>query len=78
MTLARVDDGQPRGARPLEQGSDWRDGAPQQRDVVAECRPKSAGLEKIALHIDDDEARPCPIELERVGFCLDDRHDTPL
>ena len=78
MTLAGVDDGQPRGARLFEQGSSWSDCLPQQRNVVAECLAKPPGLEKVALHVDDDEARPSRIEIERVGFRLDDRHDTPL
>ena len=80
MALAGVDDGQPGGARLLEQRRVGAIVRAQQRDVVAERRAKPAGLEKIPLHVDDDEARPCLIEIERVRLCLDDRHrhDTPL
>src|SRR6516162_477382 len=46
MTLARVDDGQPRGARPLEQGSDWRDGARNSDTSLPSAAPNPPGSRK--------------------------------
>ena len=38
-------------------------------DIVAQHLAEAAGLEEIALHVDDEEARTRRIEFELVGFC---------
>ena len=78
MALAGMDDRQPRHSRRIEQAPGRRDGPAQQRDVVAQYGAKAAGLEKIALHVDDHEAGMSRLEIERIGLCFDDRHDTPI
>ena len=55
VALAGVDDEHPGGAGGGDGGGAGRDGALQQRDVVAERLAEAAGLEKVALHVDDDE-----------------------
>ena len=67
MTLARMDDAQSCGARRVEHPPDRRDCAAQQEDIIAKRRAEPAGLEKIALHVDYDQARARRIEIERVG-----------
>src|SRR5208282_4331822 len=71
MTLAGVDDGQRRASCAVEEASGRRNGPAQQRNVVAECRAEPTGLEEIALHVDDHEARPRRIEIDRVRFGVD-------
>ena len=47
----------PRAARRVEQRAARLDGRAQQRDVVAERLAEAAGLEEVALHVDDHERR---------------------
>ena len=49
----------------------WLDGAAQLRDVVAEHLAKAARLEKVTLHVDDDERAMLRKEHEFVGLGLD-------
>ena len=55
MTLPRMENGQSRGAPGRQKPSVRFDRAPQLRDVVAEHFAEAARLEKIALHVDDQE-----------------------
>ena len=41
------------------------------RHVVAERRAEAAGLQKVALHVDDDERRAIEIDRQRRRFGLD-------
>jgi len=77
MALAGMDDGQTRQSRRIEQAPGRRDGPAQQRDVVAQYGAKAAGLEKIALHVDDHEAGVRRVEIKWIRLCFDDRHGTP-
>src|SRR6516165_6569161 len=74
MALPGVDDGQPHSSCCIKQPLRRPDRSPQQRNVVAQYRAKAARLEKIPLHIDDDEPRPSQSQLEGIRFCLDHRH----
>ncbi len=53
----------------------WSDRLAQQRHIVAKHRAKAAGLEKIALHVDDHQGGMRWIEIEVIRLCLDHRHD---
>ena len=63
MALAGVDDQHAGLARGVEHLAQRRDRRLQQRHVVAERLAEAAGLEKIPLHVDDDEGGV--IELDR-------------
>jgi hypothetical protein len=45
-------------------------GTAQLRDIVSQHFPKSAGLEKVSLHVDDEKCAVLRIEFERVGFSV--------
>ncbi|MCP1536173.1 hypothetical protein J2W79_001230 [Methylorubrum extorquens] len=51
-----------------QQGAGGRHRGGEQRDVVAQALAEAAGLEEIALHVDDDEGRPRRIERQGCGF----------
>jgi hypothetical protein len=54
--------------RRVEHALAWRNDCLQRRDVVAESFAEPAGLDEIALHVDDEECRGSGIERELVGF----------
>ncbi len=68
MTFAGVENGKTGGAPGREQPSVWFNGAAQLRNVVAEHFAEAPGLEKIALHVDDQERALLRREREGVGF----------
>ena len=68
MALARVDDQQPGGAPRRQQSPVRLDRAAQLRHVVAEHLAEAAGLEEIALHVDDQQRAMGGRERERVRF----------
>ena len=53
----------PRGAK---YSGARRDRARQLRDVVAERFAEAPGFEEVALHVDDDQRRCGPVELDRL------------
>ena len=57
VAFARMKNGKTGGAPRRQEFLVGLDGAAQLRDVVAEHFAKAAGLEKIALHVDDQRAR---------------------
>jgi len=67
VALARVDDRHAAGAREGEDGLQRLDDLQQHRDVVAQQRAEAAGVEEVALHVDDHERRRGGIHLEGVG-----------
>ena len=69
MPLAGMDDEEAGIAPRLEQSAVRFDRAPKLRDVVAKHFAEAARLEKIPLHVDDDEARTRWIEFKLIGFC---------
>jgi hypothetical protein len=65
-------------ARGLQYGADRLDGGSEQRDVVAERGAEAARLEKIALHVDDDERGSPDIDLNGIWLGFDpDLHSIP-
>ena len=66
MPLAGVDDKQPRLACHLKHRLAGRNRAGQQRDIVAERFPEAAGLQKIALHVDDNQRSTREVERDRL------------
>ena len=68
MALARMENGKSGGAPRRQKLAVRLDGAAQLRDVVAEHFAKAAGLEKIALHVDDQERAMLRRERELVRF----------
>ena len=70
VAFARVDDHHAHAARRLEHAPARRDHRLQRRDVVAERLAEAAGLDEIALHVDDDQRRGRQIEREFVRFGL--------
>ena len=67
VALAGVDDqhARPRGQR-VEHPRGRRDGAPQQRHVVAERLAEATRVDEVALHVDHDQRGRRGVELERV------------
>ena len=63
-----MDDRKPRSAHRLEQVPRRRDRAAQFADVVAEQLAKPARLQKIALHIDDEERADLRLEIKGIRF----------
>ena len=68
MTLARMENRKAGGAPRREKLLVWFDGAPQLRNVIAEHFAEAARLEKIALHVDDQERAMLWRERELVRF----------
>jgi len=54
------------------------DGGPEQRDVVAQQFAEASRLEKVALHVDDDESGVIEVDHQRawLGLNPSDAHDT--
>src|SRR5690606_39488636 len=52
----------------------------QQRDVVAEGLPEAAGLQEVALHVDDDHGAALEVDGDGFWFGVDDRcrHGPPV
>ena len=76
MAFAGMDDQEAKVPRGGEHRLTRRDGGLQPRHVIAQRGSKPAGLEEIALHVDDDER--CAVELDgqrcRLGFEGHARH----
>ena len=68
MALAGMDHRKAGGAPGREQLPVRLDGAAQLRNVVAEHFAEAAGLQKIALHVDDEQRAVLGRERERIGF----------
>ena len=66
MALPRVEDRKTGGAPRRQQPLVRFDGAAQLRNVVAEHFAKAAGLQKIALHVDDQERAMLGSERESI------------
>ena len=62
VALAGVDHQDAGGARGVERAGAGADRALEQRDVVAERLAEAAGLEEVALHVDDDERGAAGVE----------------
>ena len=71
MALPRMENGKSGGAPRRQKFAVRLDGAAQLRDVVAEHFAKAARLEKIALHVDDQERAMLRKEHEFVRLGLD-------
>ena len=69
MALAGMDDQQAGGAPRRQQPAVRLDRAAQLRDVVAQHFAEAAGLEEVALHVDDQQRATRWHEFELVGFC---------
>ena len=65
VAFAGVHDDEAVRAPRVKQPADWRDRPAQLRHVVAERFAKAAALEKVALHIDDDQRAFCRNEMKR-------------
>ena len=74
VAFARVDDQQACGARRVEHRFAGADRGLQQRHVVAERFAEAARLEKVALHVDDDERGPFELDGERLRLGGDLRY----
>ena len=68
VAFAGVDDQQAVAARRIEHARHGATGALEQRHVVAERLAEPAGLEKVALHVDDEERGLRPVEVNRRGL----------
>ena len=79
MALARVDDGEAGVTGRAQQRTQGRNDPAQLGDVVAERLAEAAGLEEIALHVDDDEGALGRIDGDRARLCVDSRgsHSRP-
>ena len=66
VALARVDHQHAGRARSAEDGPARADRGLQQRDVVTERFAEPAGLEEIALHVDDDERSAIELDCNRL------------
>ena len=65
MRLARVQDRPALGAKQRDQRGDRRHDLDDRRQIVAERLAEAALLQKVALHVDDDQRGMGRIELER-------------
>ncbi len=74
MALARMDDHQPSGARGGEHRRGRADRAAQQAHIVAERLAEPARLEKVALHVDDQQCAFGRLEREFVRLGIDQDH----
>ena len=73
VTFAGVDDQKAEAARRGEHRRAWPDRRPQPAHVIAERFAEAARLEKIALHVDDDQRGSFEIDRKRRRFGFD-RH----
>ena len=64
----------PARARRVEHALGRRDGAPQQRHVVAERLAEATRIDEVALHVDDDQRRRVRLECELIGLRGNSRH----
>ena len=71
MAFAGMDDEDAGAARGCEHLRARRHGCLETRDVIAERRAEAAGLQEVALHVDDDERHPAGIDRERSRICCD-------
>ena len=68
MALAGVHDQHADVARGIQHGRDRLHRARELRDVVAERFAEAAGLDEVALHVDDEKRRRRPVEIDRLGL----------
>ena len=76
MTLAGMHDEQSNFAGCVQHRRDWLHRARKLRDVVAQRFAEATGLHEIALHVDDQQRRGRPVEIDRRrlrGDCADGR-----
>jgi hypothetical protein len=73
MALAGMHRQKAGGAPGRQQPAVGLDRAAQLRDVVAQHLAKAAGLEEVALHIDDEQAALGRPQFERIGLGRDGR-----
>ena len=66
MALAGMDDQHPHVARRRQHGCDRLHRPRQLRDIIAERFAEAAGLHEIALHVDDDQRRARPVQIDRL------------
>jgi ChrR Cupin-like domain len=71
MSFASVDDGQASRAPNLKEALIRLDGAPELPDVVAEHFSEPSWLQKVSLHVDNEQGAACQIDFKRVGLGLD-------
>ena len=74
MAFAGVHHHHSGGAACVQDAAGGGDGGAQQGDVVAEGGAEAARLEKVALHVDNDERGGSGIEGEGIRFGVDLRH----
>ena len=67
VALAGMDDPHARRPKGRQHGSDRRDGVTQERHVVTQSGAEAAGLQEIALHVDNDQRGPGGDEREIIG-----------
>ncbi len=78
MALAGMDHQHAVLARGLQHGADRLDRSRQQRHVVAERGAEAARLQKVALHVDDDERGSRHVDLNGIWLGFDpDWHSIP-
>jgi hypothetical protein len=70
MPLASMDDGQVSRPPGLKQAPIRLDGSAELRDIVAKHFSESSRLEKVSLHVDDEQGAVCKVDLIRVWFGL--------
>jgi hypothetical protein len=70
MSLASMDDGQVSRPPGLKQASIRLDGAPELGDIVAKHFSESARLEKVSLHVDNEQSAMREVDLIGVGLGL--------
>src|SRR5579862_4124886 len=75
MTLACVQGQQSRSPPCGQQTLIGADHAPQLRDIIAEHLAETAGFEKIALHIDNQQGACGGLKREWIGFRLNLHHE---
>ena len=65
-------------ARRLQHAAQRLDRARKLRDVVAERFAEAAGLQKVALHVDDQQRGRRPVDLDRPGSAARVPMDSPF
>ncbi len=74
MSLAGVDHQHPRSPCRSTEAADRGDQAPKRIRIIAEHGTIAIGLEKIALHVNDQQCRAGGVEIERIGLGGDTGH----
>jgi hypothetical protein len=74
MAFARVHDHDAGGTACAQHAAGRIDGGAQQRYIIAERGTETTRLEKVALHVDDDQRRGGGVEFEGIRLSVDLRH----